>query len=117
MLTTRSPRDSSLLGQSVQSGRSACQSPGRTHLDSGGGGLYSVPCESPYGLVPSLSTTLSYMSIPETTSAEAFWRYAEGRCLFESRGEAWRDVKAWLTALPPIVDTLHLPAVGEPFLD
>jgi MFS family permease len=56
------------------------------------------------------------MSIPETTSAEAFWRYAGGECLFEGRGEAWRDIKAWLTALPPAVGTLHLPAVGEPFL-
>jgi AraC family transcriptional regulator len=56
------------------------------------------------------------MSIPETTSAEAFWRYAGGKCLFESRGEAWRDIKAWLTALPLAVDTLHLPAVSEPFL-
>ena len=56
------------------------------------------------------------MPIPETTSAEAFWRYAGGKCLFESRGEAWRDIKAWITALPPIVDTLHLPSVSEPFL-
>ena len=56
------------------------------------------------------------MSIPETTSAEAFWRYAGGECLFESRGDAWRDIKAWITALPPAVDTLHLPAVSEPFL-
>jgi len=56
------------------------------------------------------------MSIPETTSAEAFWRYAGGECLFESRGEAWRDIKAWITALPPTVETLHLPSVSEPFL-
>ncbi|HYY56501.1 MAG TPA: AraC family transcriptional regulator [Pyrinomonadaceae bacterium] len=56
------------------------------------------------------------MSIPETTSAEAFWRYAGGKCLFESRGEAWRDIKAWITALPPEVETLHLPSVSEPFL-
>jgi AraC family transcriptional regulator len=56
------------------------------------------------------------MSIPETTSAEAFWRYAGGKCLFESRGEAWRDIKAWITALPPTVDTLHIPSVSEPFL-
>lgn len=56
------------------------------------------------------------MSIPETTSAEAFWRYAGGTCLFESRGEAWRDIKAWITALPPVVETLHLPSVSEPFL-
>jgi AraC family transcriptional regulator len=56
------------------------------------------------------------MSIPETTSAEAFWRYAGGKCLFESRGEAWRDIKAWLTLLPPVVETLHIPSVSEPFL-
>lgn len=56
------------------------------------------------------------MSVPETTSAEAFWRYAGGNCLYESRGEAWRDIKAWITALPPIIETLHLPSVSEPFL-
>ena len=56
------------------------------------------------------------MSVPETTSAEAFWRYAGGVCLFESRGEAWRDIKAWIIALPPAVETLHLPSVSEPFL-
>jgi AraC family transcriptional regulator len=56
------------------------------------------------------------MSNPETTSAEAFWRYAGGKCLFESRGEAWRDIKAWLTVLPPVVETLHIPSVSEPFL-
>jgi AraC family transcriptional regulator len=56
------------------------------------------------------------MRKPETTSAEAFWRYAGGQCLFESRGEAWREIKAWITALPPAVDALHIPAVSEPFL-
>jgi AraC family transcriptional regulator len=56
------------------------------------------------------------MSRPETTSAEAFERYVRGRCLFESCGEAWRDIKAWIVAIPPTVDTLHLPSVSEPFL-
>jgi AraC family transcriptional regulator len=56
------------------------------------------------------------MSIPETTSAEAFERYVGGKCLAAGHGEAWRDVKAWLIALPPAVDTLQLPAVSEPFL-
>jgi AraC family transcriptional regulator len=56
------------------------------------------------------------MPIPETTSAEAFWRYAGGKCLFESQGEAWKDIKAWLTVLPPVVETLHIPSVSEPFL-
>lgn len=56
------------------------------------------------------------MLTPETTSAEAFWRYAGGQCSFESRGEAWRDIKAWITALPLAVDVLHIPAVSEPFI-
>jgi AraC family transcriptional regulator len=56
------------------------------------------------------------MSIPEITSAEGFERYVGGKCLFHSTGEAWRDIKAWIVALPPIVDTLHLPSVSEPFL-
>ena len=56
------------------------------------------------------------MSIPETTSAEAFERYVGGKCLFESRGEAWRDIKAWIVALPPVGDALPLPSVSEPFI-
>ncbi len=56
------------------------------------------------------------MPIPETTSAEAFERYVGGKCLRAGRGEAWRDIKAWIIALPPVVDTLNLPSVSEPFL-
>jgi AraC family transcriptional regulator len=56
------------------------------------------------------------MSIPETTSVEGFERYVGGKCLFDSRGEAWRDIKAWIVALPPVVNTLQLPSVSEPFL-
>jgi AraC family transcriptional regulator len=56
------------------------------------------------------------MSIPEITSAEGFERYVGGKCLFHSTGEAWRDIKAWIVARPPIVDTLHLPSVSKPFL-
>lgn len=56
------------------------------------------------------------MLTPDTTSAEAFWHYAAGRCLYESRGEAWRDIKAWITAMPLATGTLHIPAVSEPFL-
>lgn len=56
------------------------------------------------------------MPTPEATSAEAFERYVGGKCLAGGRGEAWRDIKAWIVALPPIVDTLHLPSVSEPFL-
>jgi len=56
------------------------------------------------------------MPIPETTSAETFERYVGGKCLQSGRGEAWRDIKAWIIALPPVVDTLKLPSVSEPFL-
>jgi AraC family transcriptional regulator len=56
------------------------------------------------------------MSIPETTSAEAFERYVGGKCLAVGQGEAWREVKAWVVALPSVVEALLLPAVSEPFL-
>ena len=56
------------------------------------------------------------MPVPETTSAEAFERYVGGKCLRTGRGEAWKDIKAWLIALPPVIDTLHLPSVSEPSL-
>jgi len=56
------------------------------------------------------------MPIPETTSAEGLERYVGGKCLFYSRGEAWRDIKAWIIVLPPKVNTLQLPSVSEPFL-
>ena len=56
------------------------------------------------------------MSIPETTSAEGFERYVGGKVLFESRGESWRDIKAWIVALPAVGDSLPLPSVSEPFL-
>jgi AraC family transcriptional regulator len=56
------------------------------------------------------------MSIPETTSAEAFERYVGGNCLAASHGEAWREVKAWVVALPPVVEAFLLPSVSEPFL-
>ena len=47
---------------------------------------------------------------------EAFERYVGGKCLRVGRGEAWRDIKAWIVALPRIVDVLHFPSVSEPFL-
>ena len=56
------------------------------------------------------------MRVPETTSAEAFERYVGGKCVRAGHGEAWREIKAWIIALPPIVDTLHLPSVSEPSL-
>jgi AraC family transcriptional regulator len=56
------------------------------------------------------------MSIPETTSAESFERYVGGKVLFESRGEAWRAVKAWIVALPAVVEKLQLPSVSEPYI-
>lgn len=56
------------------------------------------------------------MPIPESTSAEALERYVGGKCLHACRGEAWRDVKAWIVALPPFGGATYLPSVSEPFL-
>jgi AraC family transcriptional regulator len=56
------------------------------------------------------------MRIPDTTSAEAFERYVGGKCLRMGRGKAWKEIKAWHIALPPVVDTVHLPSVSEPSL-
>jgi AraC family transcriptional regulator len=52
--------------------------------------------------------------VPETTSAEAFERYVGGKCLRAGHGRAWRDIKAWIIALPSSVNVLHLPSVSEP---
>ncbi len=54
--------------------------------------------------------------IPETTSVEGFERFVGGECLFAPRGDAWRDLKAWIVALPSEGHTLPLPSVSEPFL-
>ena len=56
------------------------------------------------------------MPVPETTSAEGFERYVGGKCLRMGRGKAWRDIKAWIAALPSIVEIVSLPSVSEPFL-
>lgn len=53
---------------------------------------------------------------PERTSADSFARFVGGKLLRVGEGKAWREVKAWTTALPPVVDSLQLPSVGEPFL-
>lgn len=54
--------------------------------------------------------------VPETTSAEGLARYMGGRGLASGTGGAWRDVKAWVVALPPVSATTSLPSVIEPFL-
>ena len=56
------------------------------------------------------------MSIPETTSTGGLESYLGGECLFHGRGEAWRDLKAWIVAQPPEGDTSTLPAVSESFI-
>ena len=56
------------------------------------------------------------MPIPEATSAEGLERFVGGKCLVAGRGKAWREVQAWIVALPPVGDAVHLPAVSEPFL-
>jgi AraC family transcriptional regulator len=53
------------------------------------------------------------MPVPEATSARGFSRFVGGKCLRASQGEAWRDIKARITELPPRVDTLPLPSVSD----
>ena len=55
------------------------------------------------------------MSIPETTSTEGLERFLGGNCLFHGRGDAWRDLKAWIVAQPPEGET-STPSVSEVFL-
>jgi AraC family transcriptional regulator len=56
------------------------------------------------------------MAMPETTSAESFARFVGGKCLRVGEGKAWRELKAWIIALPQVVSSLPLPSVSEPFL-
>ncbi|MES2919959.1 MAG: AraC family transcriptional regulator [Verrucomicrobiota bacterium] len=56
------------------------------------------------------------MPTPDTTSAHGLIHHVGGKCLIEGRGEAWREIKAWVIAFPSEVDMLNLPAVSEPFL-
>lgn len=56
------------------------------------------------------------MPVPDTTSVEAFARYVGGEVLRRGNGKVWREVNAWITSLPSIVDSLPLPSVSEPFL-
>lgn len=56
------------------------------------------------------------MRIPETTSAEGLELYMGGKCLVTSRGEAWRDIKVSLFALPSTEGMVSLPSVSEPVL-
>lgn len=54
--------------------------------------------------------------VPESTSAEGMERYLGGKPLAVGRGDAWRDINAWIVAPPPTTDSVRLPAVSEPFL-
>jgi AraC family transcriptional regulator len=56
------------------------------------------------------------MPVPETTSAESFACFVGGKLLRVGEGKAWREVNAWITVLPRVVDSLPLPSVSEPFL-
>lgn len=56
------------------------------------------------------------MRIPDSTSPEAFERYVSGKVLRASRGDAWREVKAWIISLPRASGGVAMPAVSEPFL-
>jgi AraC family transcriptional regulator len=54
--------------------------------------------------------------VPDTTSAKQFAEYTPGKLIFSSRGDAWRNVRAVISELPPQQDAFKVPAVPEPFL-
>ncbi|HEY5769132.1 MAG TPA: AraC family transcriptional regulator [Terrimicrobium sp.] len=56
------------------------------------------------------------MQIPETTSAEGLERYVGGKCLVACRGEAWRETRASIFAVPQAGVVLNIPSVSEPVL-
>lgn len=56
------------------------------------------------------------MPTPESTSVEGFGDYVAGKCIVACSGEAWRELKARIVAPPRTTETVHLPAVSEPFL-
>jgi hypothetical protein len=45
---------------------------------------------------------LLLMPIPEAISAESLIRYVGGKCLATGRGDAWREIKASVIALPQV---------------
>lgn len=56
------------------------------------------------------------MSIPEQTSAEAYLAYTRSKCLRQSRGKAWHDLKAWLHQPLRETEALTMPGVSEAYL-
>jgi AraC family transcriptional regulator len=56
------------------------------------------------------------MQVPETTSAENLDRYSRGKIVATGRGNAWRELKASIVALPPSAEGSQIPSVKEPFL-
>lgn len=56
------------------------------------------------------------MPIPHRTSPEAYLPYTRVKCLKPGRGNAWQDLKAWITEPLRQTDSLPLPAVDEAYL-
>jgi AraC family transcriptional regulator len=56
------------------------------------------------------------MPVPDATSAEGLDRYSAGTRIGGSKGEAWRDIRLSIFALPPVMDVFAIPSVSEPFI-
>ena len=56
------------------------------------------------------------MPVPDATSAEGLDRYSAGTRIGGSKGEAWRDIRLSIFALPPVMDVFTMPSVNEPFI-
>jgi len=68
------------------------------------------------GTAPAGSPIAPPLMVPESTSAEAMESYLGGKPIAVGRGDAWREVNAWIIAPSPTAGTMRLPAVSEPFL-
>jgi hypothetical protein len=56
------------------------------------------------------------MVLPESTSAEAFDRYASGSLIAASTGRAWKDLLVRIYSQPRVQEGVIVPAVAEPHI-
>ncbi len=54
------------------------------------------------------------MALPESTSAEAFDRYASGRLIAASNG--WKDLLVRIYSESPVRESIIVPGIAEPFI-
>ena len=56
------------------------------------------------------------LTLPESTSAEAFAQYVSGRLIAASAGQAWRNLVVRIYSQPRVLEGVMVPAVAEPHI-